>query len=169
MNVTEAQDIMNTRDVVTVLQPHLLDCLARNILSNLENKLAASQDVENSESIKVNTNDGNPTPEESGEIAGHLSRKRRRVKFDDGIEERWDGAFDNDTITSKRARNNGQLVQKSQKEDQRNGLVARGRRTIKTKEYSSYEELMRDVHLLSQHIKAGSERETMLLLDAIVI
>jgi hypothetical protein len=115
--------------------------------------------------IEANTSDGNPIPDEPEEVNGCGARKRRRAK-DGGSLECW--RSDN-TAAPKMARKGRQRTEKSKKEDQCLKVEGRGRRKIKTREYYSFNELMRDVEQLSNHIEAGNERDTMLLLDAITI
>jgi hypothetical protein len=113
--------------------------------------------------IEANTSDGNLVPEEPEEINGCGARKRAKYG---GRLECWRSE---NTAVPKMARNGLQIMEKSTKEDQCLKVEGRGRRKIKTKKYSSFDELMRDVEQLSNNIETGNERDTMLLLDAIAI
>jgi hypothetical protein len=175
MELTEAENIFIRRSVLTFMRPQLLDRLKKNIENNLKDKLEAGSKnrtprvIDKSELTEVNTSDSNPIADEPVEINGRGARKRRRVEYGDSLKERWYSAVDDDTAAPKTAKKERQIIEKSKKEDQCMKVVSRGRRNIKTKEYSSLNEVMRDVEQLSDHIKAGNERDTMLLLDAIAI
>ena len=169
MELTEAENIFIVRTFLTLRRPQLLDRLKRNIdlKDNLEinskNHIQLVRDI--SELIEANTSDGNPIPDEPEEVNGCGTRKCRRAKYSGSLE-CW--RSDN-KAAPKLARNRSQMIEKSKKEDQCLKVEGRGRRKIKTKEYSSFDELMRDVEQLSNNIETGNERDTMLLLDAIAI
>jgi hypothetical protein len=174
MELTEEENIFIARTFLTLRRPQLLDCLKKNIENDLKDKLEANskshtqlvRDI--NELIEVNTSNGNPIPDEPEEVNGCGAGKRRRVKYGDGLEF-WRTRVGGNTAAPKTDKKGRQMMEKSKKEDQCLKVEARGRRKIKTKEYSSFNGLMRDVSQLSNHIKAGNERDTMLLLDAIAI
>jgi len=118
--------------------------------------------------IEVNTSNGNPIPNEPKEVNKCSTGKRKRVKYGDGLEF-WRTRFDGNTAAPKTDKKGRQMMEKSKKEDQCLKVETRGRRKIKTKKHSNFNELMRDITQLLNHIKAGNERDAMLLLDAIAI